>query len=63
METIQSKALGAKTASGTAEGSSMEKVTPKVGDAPSKTNDGQSVPANANFGLKKLAFKKCTSGY
>jgi hypothetical protein len=60
---IQDKALSAKTASGTAEGSALGKSVPRIGEAPSKTNEQQPVPASKEFGVKGLAFKKCTSGY
>lgn len=53
-----------KTASGTAQGSSMEKNTPKVGNsAPSKSNEQQPVTRNQNFTLKKLSWKKVSTGY
>jgi hypothetical protein len=53
-----------KTASPTAEGSSMEKSTPRVGNsAPSKSNEQQPVTRNQNFTVKKLSFTKKSSGY
>lgn len=52
-----------KNASPPAEGSAMGKSTPKVGDAPSKSNAEQPVTSNQNFTVKKLSFKKVTSGF
>lgn len=64
---VQDKALSAKTASPTAQGSSMGKSTPRVGEAPSKSNEQQPVMRDSsdspNFGVKNLSFKKVTSGY
>ena len=48
-----------KTASCYAEGSSMEKSTPKVvSSSPSKSNEQQPVTRNQGFALKGLSFKK-----
>lgn len=53
-----------KNASGPAEGSSMEKSAPRVGNsAPSKSNEQQPVTRNQNFTQKKLGWKKVSSGY
>ena len=36
---------------------------PRVGEAPSKTNEQQPVPNSTSFGVKGLAFKRVSSGY
>lgn len=47
-----------------AEGSSMEKKAPRVGNsAPSKSNEQQPVTRNQNFTQKKLGWVKTNSGY
>lgn len=53
-----------KNASPAAQGSSMEKKTPIVGNSkPSKSNEQQPVTRNQMFTQKKLAWKHVNSGY
>ncbi len=53
-----------KNASPTAQGSSMEKNTPKVGSAPSKSNNEQPVTRGQMFTLKSVGWKtKSPAGY
>ena len=56
--------MKAKNASGAAAGSSMGKSVPKVGMAPSKSNEQQPVTRNQAFSLKSVSWKsKSPSGY
>lgn len=54
-----------KTASGTAQGSGMEKKVPIVGNSsPSKSNIGQPVTRDQMFTVKSVSWnKKSPSGY